>query len=302
MHPLNWAFPFLLGAPTTISAPLPDPTAILGGEVVEPGELDTVVGVVHANSLCTGLVVSSRIVVTAAHCLIDASLGDTVSVLYGEELQQHQPVDAIAFGTHPDFCRDCAEDIYDYGFVEMEADFVPPSGAFFAPVADQADWDESMVQGRDVTVVGFGADPGAGGIGDGTGTKRKVDVPIEHFSDLGLEFFAGGDDRDSCPGDSGGPAFTRLDDGRLLFAGVTSRGSDPCGSGGYYGAAFPALCWLRDETGVDLLDGTCCDCVDMSPPPEGHGCAVATARPRDMMAIAFLLVLGPGKRSRRARR
>ena len=134
---------------------------------------------------------------------------------------------------------------------------------------------------------------------------------ISRFSAEGLEFFAGGEKRDSCAGDSGGPALVTLPDGTVLLAGILSRGSDPCGDGCYYGAPYPALCWIREETGIDLLGGDCssCDCVDMSPPAaKDEGCRVGDDHARrtnagELWALALILVTlvrrRPGPRARR---
>ena len=156
--------------------------------------------------------------------------------------------------------------------------------------------------------MGFGEDPDVMGPGS-LGVKRKVSTTITNFSAEGLEFFAGGGMRDSCQGDSGGPAFVTLPDGSKLLAGITSRGSNPCGDGGFYGAPYPALCWIREETGIDLLDGSCseCDCVSTEPAEdevrEGarKGCRIGATDdfPRGSGALALgLLMLGALRRRR----
>jgi hypothetical protein len=185
------------------------------------------------------------------------------------------------YGVHPMFCPDCSEDIYDYGYVVITSDFTVPDG-FILPITTQEEWDEAMVKGREVTLVGYGEDPEVDAVNEGIGRKRKVTTTIRRFSDRGLEFYAGGMQQDSCNGDSGGPAFIRVGDGSLRLAGITSRGSNPCGDGGYYGTPYPSLCWLRDETGVDLIGDACgtCDCLDIETAEE-KGCTIGRPRDRD---------------------
>ncbi|MEX1369034.1 MAG: trypsin-like serine protease [Nannocystaceae bacterium] len=269
---------------TNAPGPLADPPPvqpIVGGEQTGELEYGAIVALLNSQSgLCTGTVVAPRLVLTAAHCVAGLGLGSTIDVYYGNELQFDMSTEAVDFGDHPDFCETCREDIFDYGYVLLGSDFVPPDG-FIMPITDQQEWDEVMRDGQEVILVGFGEDPDAVNPADSLGTKRKVTTTISRFSELGLEFFAGGDGSDSCQGDSGGPAIVRLSDGTLRLAGITSRGSDPCGKGGFYGAPFPALSWVRDETGVDLLPSECedSDCLDMSPPPEQSSrCAVGSSR------------------------
>src|SRR5690606_32806846 len=93
------------------------------------------------------------------------------------------------------------------------------------PITSQDEWDETMRTGESVTLVGYGEDPDAESQRGSIGIKRKVTTTITQLSPEGLEFFAGGGLRDSCEGDSGGPAFVQLSSGKWRLAGITSRGS-----------------------------------------------------------------------------
>ena len=96
----------------------------------------------------------------------------------------------------------------------------------------------------------------------------------------------------------------RLESGALRLAGITSRGTDPCGNGGYYGTPYPALCWVRDETGVDLVGEGCseCDCLDTSQPSDDGKCSVGDERsPLELAWCALALVAIRRVRRRTAR-
>jgi MYXO-CTERM domain-containing protein len=281
------------------SPPPTDP--IIGGE--ETGEeFAAVVAILAHQGLCTGTIVSDKIVLTAGHCLAQLEFDQDVTVFWGPEIDMNRRVSVARWGVHPKFCADCKEDIYDYGFVEIEGAFTGATDQL-RPVATQAEWDAAMRKGGEVLLVGYGEDPEEPGIDKGLGTKRVVTTTISRFSKEGLEFFAGGDDRDSCQGDSGGPAFVRLPDGSLRLAGITSRGSNPCGDGGFYGAPYPALCWLETETGLNLRADGCaaCDCIDMSPPDDDSGCRIAAPPDPDTPSPGWLALLLLAHRRRRRR-
>lgn len=286
----SWPLLLVLGpAPLTTEPPAPAP--IYGGEEVGEGEYDAVVALSVNGVLCTGTVVAPRLVLTAAHCVAGVAPNTTIEVFYGPERKAGDSVDSVSFGAHPQFCgtSKCGEEIYDLAYVELSADFVLPE--YPKPLVEQDEWDETMRPGATITLVGYGEadDPDAPNMG--LGTKRKVDTTISRLTGLGLEFFAGGNGKDTCVGDSGGPAFARLADGTERFAGILSRGSDPCGKGGYYGVPYAALCWVRMETEVDLLPGGCdtCDCLETRPSPDGPcECRVNTPRTDG----SWLLALG----------
>lgn len=279
------------------------PTPITGGEPTEPGEFDGVVGIVTpSGKLCSGTVVAPRLVLTAAHCLAEIAPTAELRVFFGATLGSNAPTIASGRGVHPDYCATCREDIYDYAYVELGADFTVPGG-FILPITTQDEWDEAMRPGRELIVVGYGEDPDSQLPDLGIGIKRKVTIPIDRISEAGLEVYARGDHRDSCNGDSGGPAFIRLEDGSMRLLGITSRGSKDCVKGGYYGAPYPALCWVRDETAVDLVGPECadCDCLDTTPYVDPGCCAVDRPRTFDAASLLGLFALAAWRRRSRRR-
>lgn len=286
----------LLGAAIgDLRTPDPEPVPIVGGRSTEPGEFDNVVAIYDGMSLCTGTVVDAGLVLTAAHCLANAGSASQLQILYGDQTDANPPLVASDFGAHPEFDPNADYDIFDYGWVRVDG--LPVVDRIMLPITEQDEWDEAIGKGGAVTVVGYGEDPDAPGLQHGIGEKREVQTVIHRQTPRGFEFYAGGMNKDSCNGDSGGPAFAKLVSGTWRLAGVTSRGSSPCGQGGYYGVPYPALGWLRDETGVDLCGPDCptCDCLDMSPPKE-EGCRVHPER--DIKGLAWILLLGFSTRRR----
>ena len=262
---------------------------IFGGAEVEPGAWPAVVAV-QTDKLCTGTLVAPDLVLTAAHCFQAAPT--TVRVHFGNDLTGTDVVLSDQWGAHPDFClpSDCPEDIRDFAWVRLPA---PVSVEPILPITDQAEFDEVMRVGTPLEFVGYGKDE-LGTIG----IKREVTASLTGFSTTGREFDAGGDGKDTCSGDSGGPALVQLASGEWRLAGVISRGGE-CGGGGVYGVPAPELCWLRDSSGVDLLPAGCdsCDCLTLRGDPPEDGCGCVT-RPEDTderwLAVELALALGFG--------
>lgn len=289
----------LLALGPTDLADAPRPAEVYGGAPVPQGQHEAVVAISVGTGLCTGTLISHDIVLTAAHCFESEPSPTAVEVVVGNDTSQPVTVIGAAdYVVHPCATNGCAQDGFDIAYVRLSAPAPVPSEGFPRPITDQDEYDDLSSVGSNVRVVGFGKDL----TGD-TGRKRFVDVEIDSFRAFGNEFEAGGSGRDSCEGDSGGPALA-LSPATLKWriVGVLSRGYT-CGSGGIYVVPFPSLCWLEEETGVDLVPATCpgCGCLDRDPDRFDDGaCAVPNKRHRTYGgAIWVLLGLAAWSVSRR---
>lgn len=248
----------------------PRTPSIYGGEPSEPGAYGAIVALVGADqTLCTGTLVTPSVVLTAAHCLADLPEGTLPDVHHGSQVLSDRKVAATAMGMHPSFCAGCNEDVFDFGYVLL-AEPLPAEGGFPAPIVTQEDWDFVMAEGTALTLVGYGeSDDAPTDPYRGAGTKRTVDTAVSQLSEDHTEFRADAAGKGTCTGDSGGPALARAEDGSTKLTGVLARGT--CGSASFYGSPYPALCWLRDESGANLLPESCqdCDCIETD---GGCGC------------------------------
>lgn len=218
---------------------------IVGGEPANACEWPTTVSL----GGCTGTLVHPRVVIYAAHC------GDSVGVVrFGETPSGGGRQAAVqACEVSPDYGTKPGTDHAYCVLVERHAQtdipIVPPLMGCETDI---------LVPGAEVAVVGFGQDD----FGK-TGTKRKVTTTINSVS---AEASIGGEGKDSCYGDSGGPVYIRHPDGAWRVFGITSYGiTADCGPGGWYSMMHAGMEWIearvRDEYGIDLTvchdaDGT----------------------------------------------
>ncbi|MBR1032611.1 DNA/RNA non-specific endonuclease [Bradyrhizobium liaoningense] len=225
---------------------VPAPTElerIVGGNRVQAGAIQSCVCIGDATQwFCTGVVVAPRVVLTAAHCgssITRILIGDqTTPTLQGRVVVVRQAIIHPNYRRHP-----FNENDINILILDQDAAVVPARLA----TTDQ------LKQASQVHLVGFGYnDPQ---LPKGFGVKREVRAPmgpirrseadnLTQFEQLtgfhsAYEFVAGrkGLGRDTCNGDSGGPAYIDSNQDSLV-AGLTSRATRdanvPCGAGGVY--------------------------------------------------------------------
>ena len=187
-------------------------------------------------SICSGVALAPRLVLTAAHCLADAA-----DVLIAVRLDgRTTPVRVAAVARNPGYVFDATRKrriSIDLGLVRTEAPL--PQGFKFAAIAAAA-----PALGAPVTVAGFGVAREGGGPSDGH--ARAADLAVaEPLSKVTL--WATDPARTglgACHGDSGAPMFA--DDGRLLAVVAWTNGFDGRGCGAITQGPLiaPARAWI----------------------------------------------------------
>ncbi len=241
-----------------------DGNRVLGGVTVASTQFPSCVCLGDDDGwFCSGVLVSPTIALTAAHCGADLT-----RALVGKD---HIPTDAAdCAGVHavarvelhpPDPAGHLRHDL---AIVFLSA----PVAQTFARLASDAE----LAAAPAVHIAGYGhADPeGQTGFGHlrtvrvglgpiATAAGQHADLGRTHGYDPLTEFLAGRRllGRDSCKGDSGGPAYIMV--GRdFRLAGLTSRQSldavRPCGDGGIYVRPLAYRTWLEGH-GVALAGG-----------------------------------------------
>ena len=196
---------------------------------------------------CTGTLIAPNVVVTAGHC--HGLCTDRIFV--GDDVEQLDAGTVIGVAEavrHPDWSDAPWANDLDVLILDEDAGVEP------RPLADDAALDDAHT----VRLAGYGnTDVDSSG---GYGVRRMVDVPLAgkdpaYGADFDKEFVAGAPflDKDSCNGDSGGPAYVRQGDSWYLV-GATSRATDSavriCGDGGIYTRVPVFEDWVKSIPGA----------------------------------------------------
>jgi len=219
---------------------------IVGG--VPTSDFPDCVAVGAANRwCCTGTLVAPNVVITAGHCLPRCAQ----RVFVGEDVDlpdEGRAITVLSRTAHPGWDSSDPTDDLSVLILAEDVEHVPPR-AIAGP--------DALTDAFAVRLAGYGnTDPFSTG---GFGRRRMVDVPLAgtnpaYGADPTSEFVAGAPalDRDSCNGDSGGPAYVQVG-GEWLVTGATSRATAdsvrPCGDGGIYTRVPHYLDWIRSVPG-----------------------------------------------------
>lgn len=188
------------------------------------GALTAWFGASYGGSFCTATLIRPNWLLTAAHCLEEATASSTRFYIGSNANDPNSGLfyRALEFKVHEGYNDHTLEN--DIALVRLQSSVseispVPYSVANLYPY-----------EGSEVKYVGFGATEGINE--SGAGVKRSTDVPITRV--YSTVFDANYNGHGTCFGDSGGPAFLTIN-GTESVVGVTSAGAvcntpgcDPC--------------------------------------------------------------------------
>lgn len=211
---------------------------ILNAAPVTDDEYSAVVAILLDGKMhCSGTIVGSRTIITAAHCIKDfepAIVDGRMSVFIGNSIFQNGETLAIVDAVYPR-----GEDGFKY--VGKETGYSNDIGLFYSagplpgvPMRlhiDDPTWANIKSDyHRELTFVGFGLKTMVHGKGSGAGVKRAAVWQYKNIDDH--RFYFSGQSSNTCMGDSGGPALIQSKtSGDIILVGITSAGKGDCTTG-----------------------------------------------------------------------
>lgn len=253
---------------------------IINGRAVTSSEYQGTVAVLDGSTLsvvCTGTLVTRRVVVTAGHCFFDgdgAPVAATSFAVGFSTLDLRSPpstdhlVAVVGGGPHPEYGTSESGDERmngldpterDIGVLLLARDLVEVPTV---PLTSRSKTARVTDPGESLTLVGYGVtDLDTLDYGILMSVESTVVDRIENEMLLAP---ASVDEGDTCFGDSGGPVYATID-GTITLVGLTSRGrldtTIECGAGGIYSNVAYHRAWLAEISGDETL----------APPPSSDG-------------------------------
>jgi len=246
-------------APGSCSCGQAGSNRIVGGVETEQHEYPWQVALVSASGshpFCGGTLISSRHVLTAAHCTAGSNVG-SIAVLVGEHRIDDQLFTRVRLSKitdHPNYNSNNLDNDFSILTLSEPVQFSTSVSPACLPGSTS-----ELYGGRKATVSGWGT-TSAGG--NQPTTLREVEVTVQENSDCSQAYGGGitsnmicaaDSGKDSCQGDSGGPLVV-LDNSRYSLVGVVSWGYGCADSRypGVYARTTAQMDWIKANTA-----GTC---------------------------------------------
>ncbi|KAF5125880.1 Trypsin [Metarhizium anisopliae] len=230
---------------------------IIGGEAVKDGEFPFIVTIIHSDygPICGGSLLDNTTVLTAGHCITLTSKGWHVRAGTLNRTTSGQVIAAKPI-LYPRFSRPRrnGQPRHDIAILKLSTPF-QESGTMYYPTLPDAGSDP--VVNSHAIVAGWGL---TGQPYNPLDPLKKANIPIhsrkrcsnQRWNATGIEdeFCAGGDGKDACNGDSGGPLIDE-ETGHIIGIPVVSSWLTECGEyPGIYTRVSSYIDWIQENLGV----------------------------------------------------
>lgn len=220
--------------------------AIIGGSEIGDNHqaLKHIVAIYDAKEgfLCTGSLIGSNLVLTAAHCIPNDI--SQMWVIFGPRVEKDAPkvrvTGALAFPGYRPRSKNLTGDI-------AVVSFGGATPEYFAalPIFPQNQL-HVIRQGTKVMMLGYGVNDGLSKEGAGTMrfTSARVKDPLFSPTQIMLDESQG---KSTCVGDSGGPIIIMIGT-QAHILGITSYGDETCSQVGVYTSAGAYTAWIAEAS------------------------------------------------------
>ena len=194
----------------------------------------------NGQALCTGSLISSNVVLTAAHCVEDHP--ERMTIVFSQNVQKSKPEErrlSDKYVQHPNWQRHLNSGEGDLALVHFTGDL--PKG--FSPIK-LVDANYNLKMGQKIIMAGFGVTDGETESGSGKLRLTHSTLIDQHSA---TEFVSDGKKTSVCFGDSGGPAFIQEGDRLLQWGVASSVTNQACNEASIHTAIMNYENWIKSN-------------------------------------------------------
>jgi hypothetical protein len=220
----------------TLSVLVSPAKAISGGSPINSGT-SNVVAVVSTNSVCSGALLSPRVVVTAGHCVVNKDTGLLIKDLYvsppGLPIfssptinvdDSWAPVDQVRISSN--FENTSKVDPDDIAFLSLKKSLTLPFPVF---IASPSFTEDLLARRSTVRIFGYGSTSNSSSSFGDVAQRAEVNL-VQRLSSRPTEVWLSSESAGLCRGDSGGPVVVNNVSGTYVIGVLTGSLLDPTGS------------------------------------------------------------------------